>query len=190
MANANTFAQLNNYTQGNVTSQTAFSTNLGLGTTTRALLSAEPDIAGGLIDGRPFMIRAMFKLTSGTTSTYEGSIYWNSGDNTNLTTFTDDVLIAQYTTASLASGSATLFLEAQLLWDSASEQLAGFYTGNGLSNTATPALVKSAATLTTANPITTDLVSTSALQFFVTGEFGTSNSSNVATLVEFSLSSI
>src|SRR5579859_2274066 len=143
MANASSIYTLGLISQTNPTVETAFGQLVGspyaASTTTRATLvlpqyttgpitaptgTATAALVPSKFDGRPFRLRANFKVTGGTTTNFTGQIRFNSAANTNLTTFTGDNAIVSTGAIAVNSISASAFLEAICLWDSVSKQLA------------------------------------------------------------------
>ena len=202
--NLNTLASIGGLVLGNVTSETAFPA--AAGGTTRGLLSLPPDpaflpntaaaavtVPWASVDGKPFRVRALSKVASGGAGTFQFQLYWNAATQTNLTTFTNDIVIATdiYTgPATPATGGVpcSFYLEAVCLWDSKSQQLMAAQ-GSSIANvTTTPHCVVADWTLTPAGAaVATGLASSSALQFFATALFGTTHAGNSATLVEFAI---
>ena len=207
MANANTVAAVYNLSQGNVTTETAFaglspiggsSAAFGAGTT-RAVVEVKPDVATGLFDGRPFRVRAAAKAASNGATNFTLKVYWNSGVNTNLTTFTGgDILLATSGITALASKPGSLWISALCIWDAASQQLAAVSEAT-LSNVVTTPIIVPAANvtatiggvvLTTQNPVATAVTTTASLQFFATALFGTTQTGNAVTLTELAIDQI
>lgn len=165
------------------------------GGTTRAILglTSEPLKAQGLFDGRPFKVRVVSQAVATAASNFTVNLYWNSTSNTNLTTFTNDVLIIGSGAQAAASKWATVFMEATCMWDSTSTQFIAFWneTAGAANIPTTPAIIKSSASLIAAG---SGIVSSSAVgtpnlvQFFVTHtSSGTTTSS---TLLEFAIDRI
>jgi hypothetical protein len=185
--------------QTNVTSESAFPS--GQGGTTRGLVqvtaynqwdptsAAYTSLGASIIDGHPFKVKGCFKATAGASLNTTFKLYWNVGANTNLTTFTNDVLlVSSGTLASGGAASLSSYLEAVCLWDSTSQQLMAVQ-GLAINNIpTTPTVLNSGAyTITATNPIKTAQTLSNNLQFFASALIGTSNAANVATLVELSL---
>lgn len=196
MANVNSRQALYNlpanFASATETAVAALANSIGNNESTsiRAILSPGNDVAGGWVDGHPFKLRACVKATASGAGNLAVGIRWNSGANTDLLTFTGDNSIIASGNLALASKPASMFMECVCLWDSVSQQLAGFWNETaGFANlVTTPAIIKSTAAVASTNPITTALVNASSLQFFVT----TSISANgtACELVEFSLEQI
>lgn len=191
--NCNTFASIVNKVQGNVLSNaSAFPTVAG--GSTRAVVGVRSDISGGLFDGVPFRVRGVWKAVPGTSGNYTASIYWNKGDNTDLTTFTNDKIFLTSGAIALGTQAASTFvLSAVLVWDSSAQRLAGVNDPQSFHTIATPAVLfsgASAVTATNSPVVSSGLTAVSQLQFFASGLFGTSNAANAATLVELSLEQI
>lgn len=190
MANMNTVFGLYNLAGAVSATETAVSATAG--GTTRALmgLTSEPTLAQGLFDGRPFKIRVVAKAIATGASNFTVNLYWNSAANTNLTTFTGDVLVIGSGAQALASKAGSVFMEATLMWDASLQALGGFWNeAAGLANiVTTPAIIKSSAAVTATNPITATGVATqNLLQFFVTFTCSTAANVTSATLVELAI---
>ena len=144
--------------------------------TVRALVGPPPDIAGGELDGRPFKLRVGVSWVATSTSNLTVNAYWNCGTNTDLLTFTSDVLVIGSGALAVASKNGCMFMEAPLLWDSGSKQLVGFWNADpGIASLPTPVAIKSSSALTAVNPIAISTTASQAaiatmagLQFFVT----------------------
>ncbi len=80
---------------------------------------------GSGFDGFPFKVRAAFKATTGGTSTVVFAIYANQVS----TTITSTNQVATITSQSLATASASGWLEATLIWDSIGLVLSGGQQG-------------------------------------------------------------
>lgn len=200
MANANTVSRLAGLAQGNVTSESAFPSVAG--GSVRAVLAQEvsstaaqlPAISAspiaGAFDGVPFLVTAHFKVTAASSGNITCKLYWNSGSNTNLTTFTNDVLLISSGTVATGGVDVGVSLTAKCLWDSGSQQLMATQV-SGLTNIGTPAVLNSGAeTITSTNPVATGLATVDKLQFFATALFGTSHSTNAVTLVELCINAL
>jgi len=87
--------------------------------------TAAPSFASGF-DGLPFRVRAAFKVTTGGTSTCVISLYANQVG----TTITSGNKVATITSQSLATASASGWLEATLIWDSIAKVLSGGQQGS------------------------------------------------------------
>lgn len=181
MANNNTFGSLFNVpTFVNPVSESAFPAVSG--GALRAFVNVRPDLALGLLDGHPFQVRAVARVTGGTTTNFTLAVYANMGGNTNLTTFTNDIKIMTTGAVAINSTSRTVILEGQGVWDSVAQRFDGnFDIQFGATYTAP-------ATLTTS--VTTGLSVIGNLGFFATALFSASNAANLATLTELSLSAV
>lgn len=200
MANTNTFAAFPNNLAANFSStETAVQSPVGVmgplgastsGTPLRQLLSVPPDVSGGIYDGRPFKMRVIAQGTASGAGNFVVNTYWNKGANTNLTTFTNDVLVIGSGNAALASTTGYVFMEAVLFWDSTLQQLAAFWNETaGLADVVTtPAIIKTTAAVTATDPVASSLTKTDSLQFFVTTSISANGTG--AKLVEFSLDRI
>lgn len=113
------------------------------------------------------------------------NLYWNSGANTNGTTFTSDILLIGSGNQALASKSGVVVLEANVIWDSTSQQIATWWNAAaGISNIpTTPALTKSTAAVGATNPVATAVAAQSSLQFFITTAISANGTS--AKVLEF-----
>ena len=160
--------------------------------TVRAIAAPPPDIAGGELDGRPFRLRVGVSWVATGASNLTINSYWNCGANTNLLTFTSDVLVIGSGSLAVASLNGSAFLEAILLWDSGSKQLCGFWEESaGVANLPTPAIIKASAAMTAANPIAISTTASQAsvatmagLQFFTTITVGTTANVTSVKLLE------
>lgn len=152
--------------------------------------TAMPSVTGGAIrnlvgfssfpagdyDGKLFRLKCFIKLLTGGTN-LTTKVYWNSGANTNLTTFTSDVVIANVIFNSASSPSLFAFI-IDLTWEKRVGVLEGYYFAQATSASSTWAALD-------ANPTSAALTT---LNFFAT----TTNSVNGATaaLVNFTLEQI
>lgn len=191
MANANTVNSLPfNLTANSTSTETAVAAVSG--GTTRAVLGMRPDIAGATyFDGRPFKLRVVAQGVASGAGNFVVNTYWNSTSNTNLTTFTNDVLIIGSGNQALASKSGIVFMEAICLWDSTLQQISAFWNeAAGLAGlVTTPAIIKTSAAVTATNPVTATGVGTlNLVQFFVTTSISANGTS--AKLLEFSIDTI
>lgn len=190
MSSVNTFAAARGYVVGNVTSETVFAPS---GATVRSPLAVRSDISGGILDGMPFRLRAVVKAVPGTSGNFTAAVRFNSGANTNLTTFTSDNVFLTSGAVALGTQAASVFaLSAVLVWDSAAQRIAGVNESVCFHTIATPAVLFSGASAVTAtnNPVATSVTTVAGLSFIVTGLFGTGNAANAATLLELGLDQI
>lgn len=191
MANCNTFSIVRNLSLGNVTSTSAFPTVSG--GSVRQLVGIPADVSGGIHDGLPFRVRAVFKAVPGTSGNFTGSVYWDSDANTDLTTLTGDKIFLTSGTIALGTQAAsTLVLSAVLVWDSTALRLAGVNDPQSFHTIATPAVLFSGASAVTAtnNPVSASVASVDKLKFFATGLFGSTHADNAVTLVELAIEQI
>jgi len=200
MSNANTFAALYNLPANSTATETAAQSAVGvfgvLGASTaaaplRAILAPRSDVSGGLLDGHPFKLRVVAQGVASGAGNFTVNVYLNAGGNTNLTTFTNDVLVIGSGAQALASKSGVVLMEAILMWDSTLQQLAGFWNeAAGVSNIpTTPAIIKTSAAVTATDPIaSTGVATVDKLQFFVTSSISANGSS--AKILEFALDQI
>lgn len=162
--------------------------------TTRLILSA-----GGSAGfaGVPFIVRAVGKTVSAVASNFTLAIYWNSGSNTNLTTFTNDVAVLTSSTQAVASVGGYIALNARLVWDDVNKQLMGVGDLGAASIPTTPVALNGpgVGTINATNPIA---VSSTAAQAAIATQAGVqffavmTNSGAVTStqLVEFSLNEL
>ena len=179
--NYNTVSSYQLLSQGNVTSESAFP--LASGGSTRAVLVLPSIVSSGSIDGRHFRIRVAFKITGGTTTNFTPAVYWNSGSNTNLTTFTSDVKLMSLAAFAVNSTTRMCELDGDLLWDATSNRLLGSYYA--ISDPVGGNPTYTARAIMTTSPPTPSTVP--AIGFFVTGLFSASNAGNLVTLTDFTL---
>ena len=172
MANSNTIAS----TPYNLTGPTsAVETAIAAqgSSTVRAVAAVPANVIAknNWFDGHPFKVRAVSKFSASGAGNFTLNIYVNLGVNTNLTTFTNDILLIGSGALAMASSTGVVFLEATCLWDSATGRLAAKWDeSGGLANiVTTPAIIKSSSAVTATNPISaTGVDATSDLSFFVT----------------------
>lgn len=202
MANANTIASLTNLTGPNSATETCVQAPVGYinrlgasttGTPLRALLEIRPDVTGGQFDGRPFKLRVIAQSIATGTNNFTVNVYWNSNNNTNLTTLTSDVLVIGSGAIAQASKTSYSFMEATCFWDSSLQQLAAFWNETaGLNDLiTTPAIVKTTAAVTATNPLASSLANAQAsLGFFVTFTCGTPGNVTSTKLIELAVDQI
>ena len=162
--------------------------------TTRQLIGLP---ANGQNAGTPFLLRAIGKTVSAVASNFTMAIYWNSGSNTNLTTFTNDVSIVTSSTQAVASVGGYIVLNARLMWDDVNKQLMGVGDLGMASIPTTPVALNGpgVGTINATNPLA---VSSTAAQAAIANQSGCSffvvftNSGAVTStqLVEFSISDL
>ena len=163
--------------------------------TVRAVVGPPPDISGGELDGRPFKLRVGVSWVATGGSNLTVNAYWNCGANTNLLTFTSDVLVIGSGALAVASANGSMFMEAALLWGSGEKQLVGFWNEiPGIANLPTPAGIKATGALTAASPIAISTTASQAaiatmagLQFFVTVTVATIASVTSVKLTELAI---
>lgn len=166
MANCNTFAGLYNQTGPTSATETAIAS--ASSSTTRAIVAMPTNSE---FDGKPFKARVVSQGVASGACNFTVNLYWDSNANTNLTTFTGDVLVIGSGAQALASKSGTVLMEAICVWDSTLAQLAAFWIDSaGIANIpTTPAVIKTSGAVTATNPVTASGVATSdLLRFFVT----------------------
>jgi len=195
MANLNTFFQLSNLPGPISTVETAIAAVNAIGgvtttpSTIRALASVRQDAAGGFFDGHPFKIRAIGKAIGTGAGNFTMNVYFNSGANTNLTTFTSDVLVVGSGAVAVASKPAVAVCEGLIMWDSSTQQVMGLKveTFNNIVPTATIPLATPAVTAATLSAAGTT-TNVSGLSFFVT--FTSSANISSTTLIELALEQV
>tara|TARA_R110000868_G_scaffold59483_3_gene182509 strand:+ start:502 stop:1047 length:546 start_codon:yes stop_codon:yes gene_type:complete len=173
MANSNTICACHGVAaSGNVTAETAF--GQASATTVRAFAQMPSTIGNDFLDGRELLVRAAWIATTGGVITYQPAIRFYRGDQTGLTTFTNDVAIAVPTAVSISTTTRLLMIKAWLWWDKTTARLNGHYCLQA--DTAFTAY----ATLTAG--LSTNVANASSIGFFSTGIFGTTQASNTAIL--------
>jgi hypothetical protein len=179
MANVNTFAQLNKLTGPTSSTETAIAARGS--STVRATLGVRSDILTGLFDGHPFKLRVVSKAAASGACNFTVNAYLNIGGNTNLLTFTNDILVIGSGAQALATSTGVLYMEATLLWDSATGRLAAHWIdGAGLANiVTTPAIIKTSGAITATNPLSaTGITLTDQMTFFFTHTMSANASSS------------
>jgi hypothetical protein len=177
MANANTIAGMAGCAaSGNVIAETAF--GIAPANTVRAFLTMPTMIGSSTLDGREFLLRLGIVVTTGASLTYTPSIRLYSGGNTALTTFTNDTAIITPGAITIATVTRLITINARLMWSidptAANSRLNGSYTMQA--DTAFTAWAALTAGLSAG------AASAAALDFCVTGIFGTTNGANTAVL--------
>lgn len=180
MANSNTIAGIMGCAaSGNVVAETAF--GIAPANTVRAFLTMPTLIGSSSLDGREFLLRIGIVVTTGGAITYGPSIRLYSGGNTALTTFTNDTAIITPAAPTISTVTRLITINARLMWSldptPANSRLNGSYTMQV--DTAFTAW----ATLTAG--LSAGAASAAALNFCVTGIFGTTNAANTAVLKYF-----
>lgn len=158
-------------------------------TTTRVLVAPPQDVAGGLLDGHPFLVKGQAKAIGTGASNFTFNIYWNVGTNTNLTTFTNDVLLIGSGAIAVASKPAVAALEAMVIWDSSLQQVMAIKTRSYNNLVTTPAVPVVTPALSAANPLVAagTVTNVSGLAFFATITCSTAANVSSVTLLELSL---
>lgn len=128
---------------------------------------------GSGFDGFPFKVRLAFKATTGGTSTVVVALYANQVG----TTITSGNKVATITSQSLATASASGWLEATLIWDAIGLKLSGGQQGAF----GTTVVTGNAALTNTAISIPT----LSNLNFAATATNGSSVTGTIVTVTEF-----
>lgn len=174
MANANSVYRAKKASAlSNPTSATVFKQS---DDATRAAFVQAKDI----VSGKPFRVRASGTATTGTTSNFLATIQFTSDvTSTSCATAANNTDAAALTNRSLATVTRSWMLDAVFVWDSVSQRLTGQKNGvNG-------------ETIETASVIITALTSvdfsTNKCGFVVSAIFGSTNASNSASLVDFTL---
>jgi hypothetical protein len=189
--NCNTIAALRNLSLTNPTATTAFAVSGG---TTRASVGLNADIAGGIFDGNPFQVRAVFQAIPGTSGNVTASVYWyGDATVTDTTTLTSDkVFITSGAVALGTQAASTIILSATLVWDAKAKRIAGVNDPQSFHTIATPAVLFSGASAVTAtnSPVATSVSTVDGCKFFATGLFGTSNAGNSIKLVELAINQL
>jgi len=173
MANSTTIAACHGTVgQGNVTAETAF--GQASASTTRAFAQLPSWVGNDMIDGRELIVRAAWLVTTGGSLTYVPAIRFYRGDQTALTTFTNDVAVCVPSAVTIGTATRLLTINARMNWDKATARLNGCYTLQA--DTAFTAWAALTAGLSA------NVTNASAIGFFATGIFGTTQASNVALL--------
>lgn len=139
--------------------------------------STAPSFGAGF-DGYPFRVRAAFKATTGGTSTVVFAIYANQVGST----ITAGNKVATITSQSLATASASGWLEATLIWDSIGLVLSGGQQGSF----GTTVVTGNAALTNTAISIP----ALSNLNFACTATNGSSVTGTIVALTEFCIDTL
>jgi hypothetical protein len=168
MANMNTFAGVYNLPGAISSTETAVAQFNS--TTTRVLVAPPQDVAGGVLDGHPFLVKGQAKAIGTGAGNFTFNIYWNVGTNTNLTTFTSDVLLIGSGAIAVASKPAVACLEAMVIWDSSLQQVMAVKTRSYNNLVTTPAVPVVTPALSAANPLVAaaTVTNVSQLAFFAT----------------------
>lgn len=192
MANMNTCFAL--YNLAGPVSATETAVAIPGSTTTRQLLGLTNDVNGGLFDGKPFKVRVVAQGVATGASNFTVNLYWNSAANTNLTTFTSDILVQGSGAQALASKTGTVFVESVCVWDSGLAQLSSYNAAPGgfSSLVTTPNLIgATAAKANTSGVIASSGVATPNLvQFFVTLTCSTAANVTSTKILEFAIDHI
>lgn len=197
MSNCNTFCGVYNLagpvsaTETAVQAPVGVLTPLGASTASTPLRQLISPGGNANLDKIPFRIRAIAEGVATGSSNFTLKLYWNSAANTNLTTFTGDVLLLGSSTQALASAAGTIVLAADLYWDATAKQLAcSAQTISGFANiVTTPAVITLGSNISATNPIKqgSGVATSDLLQFFATMTCGTAANVTSTTLVELSL---
>lgn len=184
MANMNTFAQIQDLPGAIATAETAVASLAN--STVRATVAIPQDVAGGLFDGHPILVRGLAKAIGTGAGNFTFNIYWNVGTNTNLTTFTNDILLIGSGAFAVGSKPAVAFLEAMVMWDSSTQQVMAVQTRSYINKVPTPTVPVVTPVLGT-NPFVAagTVLNVSQIQFFAT--FTSSANISSTTLLELAL---
>lgn len=202
MANLNSTAGYQNLPAQAITTATETtllvpaSGNFGSGLPSPVLLAGaglfigfNPDIAGGIYDGHPFIVSLIGKVTTGTTSTFAIKLYEVPGAiataGTSATVANDHVVVSLAAT-SVASATQNFIVQAQFLWDSSSKILNGSVLSamiNGVNIAANSGGTTGLLTPTTS--LSSPAVGISDLNFIPSFTFATANAGNAVTITEF-----
>lgn len=138
--------------------------------------TAAPSYGSGF-DGFPFRVRAVFKCTTGGTSTVIINLYCNQVG----TTITAGNLVATVTSQSLVTASASGFLEYTGIWDSVSKVLNGQQMG--VFGTSVKAAVVGAST-------NVSIPALSNLNFALSATNGSSVTGTIVAVTEFCVDAV
>jgi len=179
--NSNTIAVMPQCSpSGNVTAETAF--GLAPGNTVRAFVALPTYLGNAGADGREWMLRVCWEVTTGGAFTWGPSIRLYSGGNTGLTTFTNDTAIITPTPPTVSTATRLIGITAILQYQPSlgvNARLNGRYAWN------MDATYTNWVTVTGA--LNSGVGSESLIQFCCTGIFGTGNASNTAILKYFEI---
>lgn len=154
-----------------------------------SMVGIRADLAGGFFDGHPVRVRVTGKGTVANAENVTVKVRFNSGANTNLTTFTGDSVVLSTGTMAGASSNFSFYASSVVLWDSVSQQLAAFTESGGLLNIpTTPAVVGASAAIAGTNPTKTSV--SLPIQFFVTAQFATGGAGDSLVVTELALDQI
>lgn len=195
MANINTFAQIQDLPGPISTVETAVASINAIGGTTtpgastvRALVACPSDINGGFLDGHPFKIRGIAKAIGTGVGNFTFNVYFNIGTNTNLTTFTNDVLLVGSGAVAVASKPAVAVVEGLVMWDSSLQQVMCLKVETFNNIITTPTIPVATPVVGTNLAATTVVTNPSQLAFFAT--FTSSANISATTLIELALEQI
>ncbi len=166
--------------QNNVLAETAF--GVAPANTVRAFAALPSWISNTSLDGHELILRCGILVQTGGSFTYQPSVRLYSGGNTALTTFTNDTAIITPTAFTLATLTRLFTLQARMSWDvsgGANSRLNGQYAFN-IDTTFTNWVTFTAG-------LSANVATASAIQFCLTGIFGTTSASNNATLKYFEI---
>jgi hypothetical protein len=145
------------------------------GGSVRAVLSLNP--APQQTTSPTYLVRARGTVTTAGSYTNTLNLRFNSGPNTNLTTFTNDTLLATSGAVTIATSTVDFELEAKVTWSAASGTINCWYQGN---------VGATLISQTVCSNIPVAAAANTNLQFILTDVFGTSNAGNSITVSEFS----
>lgn len=195
MATINTFAQIQDLPGPIAVAETAVATINGIGgitatptlSTIRALVAPPQDIAGGFLDGHPFLVKGIAKAIGTGAGNFTFNIYWNVGTNSNLTTFTSDILLIGSGAIAVNSKPAVAFLEAMVMWDSSLQQVMAVKMKSYNNLITTPAVPVVTPLLSATTPLVAAAVVTNASQLAFFATITCSANISSTTLIELSL---
>lgn len=161
--------------QVNATTESAFTAD----GSTRAILRP----VRGKTDCLHYELRLVVRVTA--YQDFTPQVYWNSGVNTDLTTFSGDSKLTNLLAGFMSSSppwKTVWFVVMNIFWESVSQRLIGAYA-SAYEPSANAWVAPTFVTLN-ATPTLTDI---SQMQFFATGKFASSNAGNTASVSEFAL---
>lgn len=152
--------------------------------TLAAFVAIPGDFVSGTsrLDGKMVYVRASGKVTTGTSSTLIGTLYYSPTARTSITYNGTGVSSTgvTFTSAAFATTSGNWYMEARFIWDVTSKILGGTFN---VFSSATPSI-----TAETVNTAVTSVDLTIPGGGFICGaHFGSTNASNVVSMSEFIL---
>lgn len=178
MANYNTIASVQpTSASGNVTAETAF--GIAPANSVRAYIQIPSGSPNGILDGRELLLRASILITGGTTTNYTPALRFYRGDQTGLTTFTNDTAVATPSAFAVNSVTRLFNLQARMQWDVTTARLNGQFAFN-IDTTFTTWATLSAG-------LSSNVTTATSVGFFLTGIFSASNAGNTAILKQLEM---